>query len=117
MDRSFSSLLISGTYTILFPNVELIVAYTFDDYVGWAAHQTVSSEAGNSDSETLAALQTVETSVVRIQRHHHLDAGKVSMFSVSWTWQEFGRDLDPNLNYNWSFGSCWSEFPPVVTIM
>ena len=37
-----------------------IVVHTFDDFVGWAAHQTVFSLACNSDSETLVALQTVE---------------------------------------------------------
>ena len=29
---------------------------TFDDFVGWAAHQTVFSVACNSDSEILEAL-------------------------------------------------------------
>ena len=33
----------------------------------------------------LAALQTVETTVVGTQRHR-LDADKVPMFSVGWTW-------------------------------
>ena len=64
-----------GTYIILFPNVESIVAYAFDGCVGWAAHDTVLSTACNSDYEILAALQTLETIVVRTQRHR-IDAGK-----------------------------------------
>ena len=41
---------------------------TFDDYVGWAAHQTVSFVACYSDSDIVTALQTVQT-VVRTQRY------------------------------------------------
>ena len=43
--------------------------FTFDDFGGWAAHQTVFFVAFNSYSEILAALQTmtVET-VIRTQR-------------------------------------------------
>ena len=70
---------------------------TFDDVVGWAAHQTVLSAACNSDFEILIALQTVET-IVRTQRHR-LDADKFPMFSGGWTWQGFCRDLD----------LCWFE--------
>ena len=76
----------------------------FDDFVGWTAHQTIFSVACNSDSHILAALQTVGT-VLRTQRHR-LDADKLPMFSVSWTSQEFCRDLNP----------CWSE-KRVVTLM
>ena len=60
-------------------------------------HKTVFSVACDSDSETLVALQTVET-VVRTQRHR-LDADKFPMLLVGLTWREFCRDLDP----------CWSE--------
>ena len=37
------------------------MSFTFDDFVGWAAHQTVFSVAinSNSDSEILVALQIV----------------------------------------------------------
>ena len=70
---------------------------TFDDFGGWAAHQTVFSVTFNSDSEILAALQTVET-VVRTQRHR-LGADKFPIFSGGWTWHGFCRDLDP----------CWFE--------
>ena len=48
-----------------------------------AVPQTVSSLACNSDSEILAALQTVET-VVPTQRYR-LDADKFPMFSVGST--------------------------------
>ena len=48
-----------------------------------------------SDSEILAALQTVET-VFRTQRHR-LDADKFPIFSAGWTWHGFCRDLDPRL--------------------
>ena len=41
---------------------------TFDDFVGWAAHQTVFSVACNSNSYILATLQTVK-SVIRKQTH------------------------------------------------
>ena len=82
----------------MFPNVESIVAYTFDDCVGWAAHRTVMSVACNSDYEILAALQTLVETVGRTQRHR-LHADKFPMFSVGWTWQGFCRDLHP----------CWSE--------
>ena len=53
------------------------------------AHQTVFSVTciNNSDSEILAALQTVG-SVVRTQRHR-LDADRFSMLSGDWTWQGF----------------------------
>ena len=54
--------------------------FTFDDFVGWTAHQTVFSVACNSDSEMLAALQTKET-VVRTQRHR-LDGDKFPTLSV-----------------------------------
>ena len=42
----------------------VVVTYhrtTFDDFVGWTTHHTVSSVACNSDFEKLAALQAVET--------------------------------------------------------
>ena len=39
---------------------------TFDDFVGWATHQTVFSVACNSDSKTPVALQAVEI-ILRIQ--------------------------------------------------
>ena len=65
----------------------------FDDFVGWAAHQTVFSVACDSDSDILAVLQTVET-VVRTQIHR-LDFDKFQMFSIGWTWQRFRGDLNP----------------------
>ena len=49
--------------------------YYFYDFIGWAAHQTVSSVACDSDPK-MAALQTVETRV-RTQRYR-LDAEEVS---------------------------------------
>ena len=68
---------------------------TFDDFVGWAAHQTVFSVACNSDSEKLAALQTVETVVRTSTQRHRIDADTFQMFSVGWTWHGICRDLDP----------------------
>ena len=65
-------------------------------------HQKVFSAAYNSDSEILAALQTMET-VVRTQRHR-LDADRFPMFSVGWTWQGFRRDLDHTLPVGLSSG-------------
>ena len=51
----------------------------FYDLGGRAGHQTVFSVAAcNSDSELLAAFQTVETTLVRPQRHR-LDADKFPM--------------------------------------
>ena len=66
----------------------------FDGFVGWTAHQAVFSVACNSNSATLAALQTVET-VLRTQRPR-VDADKVPMFSVGWTWRGFFRDFEPS---------------------
>ena len=71
---------------------------TFDDFVGWAAHQTVFSVAYNSNPEMLVTLQTVET-VVRTQRHR-LDAETFPMFSVGWTWHGFCSDLNLCLQKN-----------------
>ena len=70
------------------------------------AHPTVFSVVCNSDSGTLAALQTmtVETRV-RTQRHR-LGADKVPMFSGGRTWHKFCRDLDP----------CWFEQRVVTTM-
>ena len=70
-----------------------IAVYTFDDFVGWATHQTVFFVACNSDSETLAALQTAKT--VLCTQRHRLDADKFPMFSVGCSWHEFCRDSDP----------------------
>ena len=70
---------------------------TFDDFVGWAAHQTVFSVASNSDFETLAALQMVGT-VLRTQRDR-LDGDKFPIFSGGRTRQGFCRDWSP----------CWFE--------
>ena len=61
--------------------------------IGCAAHEIVFSVACNSDSEILAALQTVET-VVCTQRHR-LHTDTFPMLSVGWTWQGFCRVLDP----------------------
>ena len=61
------------------------------------------SVACNSDAKILAAIQTVETTVVRIPED--IEAGMFLMFSVGWTWQGFFRDLD----------SCWFE-KRVITI-
>ena len=70
-----------------------IIVSLFDDFGGWTAHQAVFSVACNSDSEMLAALQTVET-VIRTQKPR-VDAGTFPMFSVGWNWQGFCRDLEP----------------------
>ena len=77
---------------------------SFDDFVGWAAYQTIFFVACNSDSYILAALQTVGT--VLCTQRHRLDADRFPMFSVSWAWQAFCGDL--NL--------CWSE-KRAVTLM
>ena len=69
---------------------------TFNDFVGWAAHQTVFSVACKLDSETLAAgFQRVKT-VVHTQRHR-LDADEFPMISLGWTCEGFCSDLDPCL--------------------
>ena len=70
-----------------------LLVITFDDFVGWAAHNTVFSVACNSDSDIMAALQ--ET-VDHTQRHR-LDADKFPMFSVGWISQRFCPNLDPCL--------------------
>ena len=74
---------------------------TFDDFVGWAAHQAISSVAinSNSDSEILEALQTMTVETVVCTQTHRLDTDKFPMFSVGWTGQGFCRDCDP----------CWFE--------
>ena len=43
------------------PQPKQVPPCTFDDFVDWAAHQTIFSVGCNSDSETLASFQTVET--------------------------------------------------------
>ena len=66
----------------------LTFCITCDDFVGWAAHQTIFSVACNTESEILTALHTVETEV-RAQRHR-LDADKFPEVSVGWSVRKSG---------------------------
>ena len=77
---------------VTFRELVFFVCLTFDDFVGWAAHQTIFSVACNSVFEIQPAFQAVET-VVRTRKHYEAD--KFSKFSVGWTGQGFCRDLDP----------------------
>ena len=67
--------------------VSLLITFLLD---GQHTRQLISVTC-NSDSEMLGALQTVET-VVRTQIHR-LDADRIPMFLIGWTWQGFCRDF------------------------
>ena len=67
----------------------VICRFGADDFVVWAAHLTVFSVACNSDSEILAALQTVANTVVVRTQRHRLNTDKFPMFSVGWRGKDF----------------------------